>query len=317
MTSELTFVVTPQQSERFRVLDWIYDADTDPPQLTELSPLLAELPHEQRQRLMVLFRSLDSEGLIRLHESMGWEGSSCSIMPEGRQAVEELRQLRGDTLARRKAARDAFLRWLYGVKASGVHAAQLSRFSDSPFSTFYGHAFTDTEVTDAQQWLHDQGLISGQAAWGGQIPRPSITTLGETVAESGQSVNDWAIPTPAKDLGNTTNITIADSPNAQVSHMSPGSIQQIEFGQGSRQKVLAVSEALIQAVPVLGLDDLAAAQAREIAEQLQAVVVERDPDRGVLRQLLDQARTIAVSGTGSAVGNAVVALVEHAITAIG
>ena len=60
-----------------------------------------------------------------------------------------------------------------------------------------GQQLTTDEVNQASDWLKDQGLIEGQAVWGGGIPRPSLTGLGEAAAESKRSLRQqFSIDTP-------------------------------------------------------------------------------------------------------------------------
>jgi len=61
-----------------------------------------------------------------------------------------------------------------------------------------GQQLTTDEVNQASDWLKDQGLIEGQAVWGGGIPRPSLTSLGEGVAESKRSLREqFSLDTPS------------------------------------------------------------------------------------------------------------------------
>jgi predicted nucleotide-binding protein len=53
-----------------------------------------------------------------------------------------------------------------------------------------GPDLTTDEVHQASDWLKDQGLIEGQGVWGGGIPRPRLTSLGEAFAESKRSLRD-------------------------------------------------------------------------------------------------------------------------------
>jgi hypothetical protein len=56
--------------------------------------------------------ALEQYGLIDLRKTLAWGGYSCTVTPAGIDLIEGLRNLRGDLLGRRKAARDALLKWL-------------------------------------------------------------------------------------------------------------------------------------------------------------------------------------------------------------
>lgn len=311
------FNLSSELSERIAVLDWIHDEElASPGHAPDLGPLLQKFPLERRQTLMNEIRDLATEGFLHLHSALSFSGTSCQMTASGRQFVGEVRQRRGDTVARRRATRDAFLRWLYETKMNGVATPQLSEFSVSPFGSFFGRAFTDNEIRDAQLWLRDQGLISGQATWGGPIPRPFISDLGETVVESGQSVNDSAALALAAGIGELNIISVSNSSHTQIANHSPGAVQSAELSFDSRQQVVLAAKALLQALPVLGLDSDGQREAERIGRELEDLAAQESPDRGVLEQLLDSAMSIAISGTGKALGSAVVHLAEQAIAAL-
>lgn len=184
--------LSPSAQARLRLLDWIAaHGGTQPGNFVELGPLFGTAnEHGKEQALAGTLDALEQVGLLRLQKTMGWGGWSCDVLPDGIDLIEQLQARRGDLRARRKAARDALLGWLAERTLHGEAHPVISAFSSSPYGTYYGDQFTKAEINAASAWLRDQGYIAGSAVSGGGIPRPSITTAGERVIESGRSVND-------------------------------------------------------------------------------------------------------------------------------
>jgi hypothetical protein len=86
----------------------------------------------------------------------------------------------------------------------------------------------------------ERGYINGQGAFGGGIPRPSITSHGETKAAQGTSVQPGP-PQPANPTGNTFNVHNYDTGNFNVGGQV-GS-QQL-WSQQNVGPILAVADAL-------------------------------------------------------------------------
>jgi predicted nucleotide-binding protein len=104
------------------------------------------------------------------------------------------------------AARDGLLAWLYEVTLKGNRAPAIADFRNSTYGGYYGREFTENEIEDATRWLLDQGFITGTPTFGGGVARPSISPLGERVAESGQPISGLSA-TPA----NVTTINVEGS----------------------------------------------------------------------------------------------------------
>lgn len=314
----------PESTVRLLVmLDWIYDAverqsgEQFTGNLVMLTDLFDDQAQADKQTTAAELRDAKSQGWLILHESLGFGGWSGVMTPEGSRFVESVRGKRADLVGRRRAARDAVLRWLYDCKASGQRQPDISGFALTGYLLYFGLAFTDQELTDATAWLLDSGYINGQKAWGGLVPRPAITPKGESVVESRRSVNDDANPTVSADAPGALNITITDSKNVNFAANSPGASQSMTLSEDNRKQVLAVADAFEVALPLLGLNDEQTRESAALIRDLKAISAEPAPDPSRLRQVLDKAASIAIAGTGTAIGAAIASLAMQAIQGLG
>lgn len=310
-------------SARLALLDWLYDnGGRNPGTFIELGPLFDNLDaddggRDEQQAVAARLRDLESRGWVRLQETLGWGGWSGQLTQDGIDFVGEVRRQRGDTVGRRRAARDAVLRWLYDRKAAGQANPVMNAGGLGGYASYYGHAFTEQELNDAAGWLKEKGYLRGTGSWNGGIPRPGITAEGEQIVESGRPVHDVTPSTAAADIPALA-INVTGSSGVNIAAYSPGAQQSMTLTQDQRHQVLQVAEALDQMRgQALGLNPRDAEVAGEVVAHLRELVDEPDPDRSHLRAALDQAAEVALSGTATAVGGALVALVQQATQALG
>ncbi|MEO6502796.1 MAG: DUF4062 domain-containing protein [Jatrophihabitantaceae bacterium] len=172
---------------KIRLLDYLADNHSES-RFTAL-PASAAQPGTEEHRLIVLdLEDFKSRGWLNLAQDFGG-GADAMLHGPGWSEIEDIRAKRNDRVKRHQAARDAVLAWLHEEYVTGAGRPSIGHFSKSPFGLFYGSPFSDDEVSKATRWLRDQHLISGQGSSGGGIIRPSITSNGIRVAESGASVN--------------------------------------------------------------------------------------------------------------------------------
>jgi hypothetical protein len=192
----------------------------------------------------------------------------------------------------------------------------LSAFASSPYGLFYGHAFTKAETEDATVWLKDAGFLAGSGSWGGGVGRPRLTTPGERLVESGRSVNDDTPPNAAADAAPPLNVTVVGSHNVNIAANSAGASQSVTLTQDNRSEVAGVADALEASLGLLGLDAARAVEAEDVAQELRQASESPSPQPGPVRELLNKAKSVAMAGTGTAVGSAIVALAEQALAGL-
>jgi hypothetical protein len=93
-------------------------------------------------------------------------------------------------IERRWQVRQVVLDWLFDQLLHGSRMPVLTAESVAASIDWPGQQLTTDEINQASDWLRDQGLIEGQAVWGGGIPRPRLTSLGEGAAESKRSLRE-------------------------------------------------------------------------------------------------------------------------------
>jgi hypothetical protein len=229
-------------------MDWIYDAGPVGSRVN-LAQLFVDSPFEETTILSDL-RGFDKLGWIELSETHDVENTDCALTSGGAAFVERVRQRRGDLSGRRKAARDAFLAWLYNQTLGGRATPVIDEFTLSSYSLYLAQHFTVDEVLAASKWLKEKGLLRGTAMQGGGVGRPTITAEGEAVAESGRSVNDQfsagepPAPIAYVNVAGNNNIVQAGSPGASAN-------MAVTITDDHRRQTLELADMIEQALPVL------------------------------------------------------------------
>jgi hypothetical protein len=221
----------------------------------------------------------------------------------------------GDDTERRRACRSAILDWLALKDADWVPFD----FASDTRAHYFGDKFTEQEIRRAATTLRERGLIGSKGSAEHEFLRVIIEEDGrECLERFDGDVDAWRDHQRGYG-GDVYTTTITHSPGAQSIAGSPHSQQAstVTITADSRRQLLQMADALDTTRPVLGLspDDDAQAQAvivrlREAAEQGEA-----DPSR--VQRLLQDVRTIAVSGSGSAAGMGIVALARQVAQALG
>jgi hypothetical protein len=322
--------LTPTVQAQLRLLDWIADnGGATPGVIVDLDPLFQGQDDEGAWSIARSLEALDDAGLIDLQEVFDWGGYCCGVCPAGARLIEELRTARGDLLGRRKAVREAFLTWLHDCTLRDDAHPSVNSFKDSQYGTYYGHEFTDDEIDAAMKWLRDKRYITGTPVPSGALAGLSITTRGERVVESGRSVNDHspaaAIMSTAPSSPATANndFPVTSSPGATITANSPGAVQTVTvtLTEDNRRQVAAVADQLEALLRLngnpLGLDHEQTTRAEEAVAQLRDVAEQPAVEQGAVRRALEKAKEVAVSGTGTVLGQGVVALATQVLQALG
>jgi hypothetical protein len=277
-------------------LDWIYDAGQLGSRVS-LHPLFVGSPFEE-ETIRTDLRGFDKRGWIELAETYDVESIDCALTTDGARFVEGVRKRRADLAGRRKAARDAFLTWLYNETLAERPVPVIDDFLLTNYSIYLAQRFTADEVMAASKWLHEKGFIRGTAAQGGFIPRPSITAEGESIAESGHSVNDLARPSEAAvpvahvHVRGNNNIVQAGSPGASAS-------VTVTITDDHRKQVLGIADTIEQALPVLS------PEAAGLPAELRAAAASDQHDPGVFKSALVSMASKLATGAGEKVGAAI------------
>lgn len=265
------------------------------------------------EELRADLRELAAGGWISLAETNEIDTTDCALTPTGSQRLENIRTRRQDPMRRRRAARAALLRWLYDRKVAGVHRPVISDFFTSPHGLYYGHPFPERDVDDASMFLRSVGLLTGTGSNGGGIARPSITAAGEAHVESGRALDEVNPGTASPEHDSVgTRIMITGDNNFIQAH-SPGAHASVTttITVDDRLQVLQLADVLDDALPILP------EEAAALPAALRAAVAEGQDDPGVVRSVLESAKSTLTSGVGAVVGNALLAGVKSLLTHYG
>jgi hypothetical protein len=295
---------------RIRLLDRLYGFEpANPGLMPSVTDVIDpdELGVDNEQLWRDILRALDREGLIKLAETMGFEGTSMVLTHAGRVEVEARRARRRDPARRNLAARDAVVRWLYarpGHEASGVEP-----MTADPGYLYEAEPFTITDLNAALTYLVNAGLVAGVAAFGAPVVRPRLTSKGVDCAEQfGGSVSDYVRRSAGGDTQHHVNFNGAVSGN--VSWSSEHVTQTATTGLAATE-LLSVVRAIAEALPVLGLSTEQADQVRSDLSMIEGELATKQPDRNLIKTLMGRAAAALGTATTSALASMLRASVEE------
>lgn len=281
------------------VLDWLYDHQPrDGGQPATVRGFNGEAPTLAEDDLRQVFATINSRGFLDLYAAMDDLDTPVSLTPTAIEDVRRRQARRMDAAARSRASRDAVLAWIYSQRSVNVSPV-ISGFILDPRGFFEGEAFTTQEVSDATIYLRDRDLIRGGASWGAGILRPSLTADGIDCVENYDSDVRAYLNRHAVSLTNTT-WNVSDVDNFNLANNSPGAHQSITVTNADVQGLLDVVRPIVQALTVLGLDQVEQARIRDYANEIETEAGKPEPNRGRLKQLGGFVVGIVKNGSASA-----------------
>lgn len=222
-----------------------------------------------------------------------------SLTPEGVRVVEESRQRRNDSGARRRALRQALLSWVDSrCKRVGDANARPEQYLDDPTAQIRmdGVPFALEDVQDAVDWLVEKRLVASRgSASGHRHFIVSITQDGRDCVDSGRAITDWLDnrdrPTPQP--AHTTNYHSNVDADGSVA-IATGLGAVVTATSISIERALILADALEQCLPLLNLGP-------EADEQLKALRDLNDPGR--MKRAAAWFGNKLSDGTAGALGN--------------
>jgi len=241
-------------------------------------------------------------GGLEALQDRGWlwfERSSAGIQTvmlnqAGIDAAEDFKAMRTDPRKRVLAIRDAALHWLYDRHLVGDDSGVFADFLDSPNAHFLGEPYTREEVDRAMMRLYDGGFIKGIRVYGTDLARPMITSEGQSVVESGQSVNG-----DRGSVGVTNNVNISGSQGVNFAWNSSNVTQTNTMTQqqvDTMERVLGSVRAMLNPM-VLGVSEETTTEAQVIANQVDEEISTQAPDGGRVKALVMNLIELAATGT--------------------
>lgn len=205
--------MTPKEQLELEILEHIYENDEG--QLrgpANLGPLYERFGEERAHSAC---QSLGLRGLIEMESRLS---GGYHILPEGRMAVEAMRQRRNDRGYRRAECREQLLTWLdtNSDADAGVRPGTASFEGASDLQPF-----SRPEVDAAIKHLKNRGLVKTIEAYGGpaamwitEAGREAIDAGGVAAAESAQQIPPSV----------TTTFNMAGSGNVFATATAPGAM---------------------------------------------------------------------------------------------
>ncbi|MGW4791341.1 hypothetical protein ACWEPC_02850 [Nonomuraea sp. NPDC004297] len=303
-----------------RLLDWLYDR-----RHTSVVPVLREFPvaeagsdaeieSERELQLVDQVDILGDMGLLQVNQMFGGEGAEsrmASLTDAGVQDVVHRRQRRQDVQFRTATCRRNLLRWLYEQQyASAAEDFQLARIGLSAWGNVEGDVFTGEEIHKAASYLLAKELIVGQAMAGRALDTARLTDAGVDCVENYEgSVSDYMTNSQAGGVSFVNNF------NAAVSHMQLGQagrdVSQRQTVEGvDTQALIVLARALREAGPLLGMTEAPTAEIVRVADQLELVAQEEDPNPERLRGILSWGRDVLANASGSALGAVLLSVIS-------
>lgn len=255
--------------------------------------------------------ALAAEGLANPPEGMVASANSAWLTAAGRRLASGWDANRRSVRRRRSACRDAMLDWLYEVPQRPTDARGL--LVDTR-GWFFGQQFTDANVGEAVTHLHGIGLVEASTIAEGPPVQPFLSEEGkECVERYDSSVAAYL----DRKRGGGTNISVTGSQGVNVAADSAGAQQSVTITSNTRQQLVQIADALDATRPVLGLSTEDDERAQAIVLRLRDEAERDEGDPSKMQRLLQDVRTIAVSGSGSAAGMGIIALAQQVAHALG
>lgn len=208
--------------------------------------------------------------------------------------AEEFQALRTDPRRRTKEIRDAALHWLYDRHLVDDDSGVFADFLKSLNAHFLGEPYSIKELNRAMVWLYDGGYIKGIRVYGTDLARPTITTEGQRVVESGEPVNASGAA-----AGVTNNVSISGSQGVNFawnsSHVTQSNTMTQDQIDGV-ERIIGSVRAMLNPV-VLGVSEETTTQAQDIANQVEEEIHTQAPDGGKVKALLLKLVDLAATGT--------------------
>jgi hypothetical protein len=278
------YVLNAEEVRRLEMVEWVYTAaDGTVGKLVELGPCFKDRMTKAAAYMQLdEFEDLTRRGWLqnltgpvnpeRARWALAFRACTCEVTLAGAHYVETIMLARSDRSRRRVAARDAFL---HDVADRG---------GTMRWSNFYGVPFNSHDAHIALEWLTRHGYVSSG----------KLTSEGEDVIESGESVNAYHQRTS----GAITTTVIGDNNNVIAG--SPNATQSIVIGSVERDKIIALVRTFEQAMPALDLAEPAAHTVRTSLNELQVIADQPTVPRNRVRKALEALALAA--GTSAATG---------------
>lgn len=230
------------------------------------------------------------------------------LTDDGTARVQKSLRAWNDRIFRDRAARNAFLAFVYRVGEGG--AMILSRdFFNSPLSAVDGHFFTWDDIAAASRYLQDKKLVRVN-----EFALTQLTGRGYDCIEQGGDVTEYL----NRREGNTYNFGNITG-NVSTGDVGSGNISQAaNITQGfDADQLRMLMDAVVQALPVLALEMQDREAAQDVADQVILEVKQGQSDRSRLSRAMHRLKSILAPSAQQALTAVLTGAIDNELTRLG
>jgi len=308
-----------------QLLDWLY-ARRHNSFLSSLRQFLNEskakfrTESDSEERELQLIDQVDilsDMGLLKVERCLGGDRLSSDVVritDAGVRNVIQRQQLQQDKHARISVCRRNVLRWLYEQQEShDLERIEISQILQSPWGNIAGHPFTRGELTSAFSYLQEKEFVEGNVQPDGTIYKAHLTEVGIDCVENHEG---WV--SEYMKSNREGGVSFINNFNSTVSNMQLGQagrdVVQQQTIEGLDTKALVVlARALREASPHLGMNEGSIAEINRVADQLELVAQEENPNPERLRGILGWGRDVLANASGSYLGAVLTSVISSLI----
>jgi hypothetical protein len=297
------------------LLEWIYRS-SDGNTTRAVWPQSFFHPDIDPEIIDEALHQLELEGKVRFAASASPQDIVEELMAKGPAVMLTevgIAHIKESRVLRDRAARNALLAFAYQEKGKGI--LQIPEdFLTSSFSSMTGHRFSADDVLSASEYLLDKDLVVGddryvESARARGIKR--LTASGYDCIEKGGDVAEYL-----KNSEQSSKYQI--TANANTGNLIIGDQRTVKITQGTDVEGLStLMQAVLQALPVLGLEDRAGEEARTAADQIIDEIQKTPPDRSRWSRAAYSLRRTLTSSAQQALAAVLVGVVDYELAKAG
>jgi len=247
-------MLTEQQEREYRALELVYDDESAWTMLSAFIELMGEGP--ARSTIV----TLKEQGLIQQN---GKSYPGYQITATGRVRVEQMRARRSNRGLRRKACREALLRWVDDQTRTDDPGSRVAR-EDFAAASADLLPFSEEEAGEAAAYLAENGFIKSVSAWGAPHLLVWVTARGQEAVDSG---GVEAFLKSERQVSPVNHFTVTGNGNNLAAAVGDGNTVNQTVSAFDIEKALEFAAAVRQALSALDLPTEAAALIDEIEQR--------------------------------------------------
>ena len=260
-------------------------------------------------------RELEAQGRIRLRDvGTSHDLPDVILTSDGLGHISALRRDWADRVLRDRAARDALLGWLYDWRGNAGGAIDVDYFFGEPRSVHSGQFFSLSDIDGAARYLQEKNLIDVERI-STRLTFLRITAGGIDRVEQGGDVAEYGKPVKPSVSYTITSFT---APVTAMNITTGGQANQHATGSSlDAGSLRTLIQAIVEALPGLGLDTQFLNQAKEAANEATAEIEQPQPDQPRLHVALRKVRDLLAQAGSQALAAVLSAAIDYELGKLG